>query len=190
MRRIVFFCGPRGAGKGTLVEAVLRVFPKLERMLAETTRTPRIGELDGDQYHFCTEDEFEMMLRLGLIAEWEQIGPEQRSGLSWYELLRHTYAVADVVPRIARSSRKTLEKHGGRVLIIGVDAPLEERRKRIKLRQPNLSWEQVDKLIADDPVDLAMCDDLDHLIHNDCDGNPGLAIRKASRLIKQFLNGG
>jgi guanylate kinase len=50
--------GPSGAGKGTLIGALVERVPVLEVAVSATTRPLRPGETDGVEYHFLSEDEF------------------------------------------------------------------------------------------------------------------------------------
>jgi len=50
--------GPSGAGKGTLIKALVERVPVLEVAISATTRPLRPGETDGVEYHFLSESEF------------------------------------------------------------------------------------------------------------------------------------
>jgi guanylate kinase len=50
--------GPSGAGKGTLIRALLERRPDFALAVSATTRPQRAGEVDGRDYYFLTEDEF------------------------------------------------------------------------------------------------------------------------------------
>ena len=47
--------GPSGAGKGTLIKALVERVPVLEVAISATTRPQRPGETDGVEYHFLDE---------------------------------------------------------------------------------------------------------------------------------------
>lgn len=61
--------GPSGAGKDTLVEALVRDLPRLRYSISATTRAPRPAERDGEHYFFLTRDEFEARKRAGGLLE-------------------------------------------------------------------------------------------------------------------------
>ncbi len=61
--------GPSGVGKGTLIQRVLERCPGLELAVSATTRAPRPGELDGRDYHFLSDAEFEERVRRGDFVE-------------------------------------------------------------------------------------------------------------------------
>ena len=60
--------GPSGAGKGTLISRLVERNPQTWVSVSATTRSPRPGEIDGKDYHFLSEEEFEQILEeLSLI---------------------------------------------------------------------------------------------------------------------------
>ena len=60
---------PSGAGKTSLVRALLAAEPEVRLSISYTTRRPRPGEADGRDYHFVTPDDFERMLEAGEFLE-------------------------------------------------------------------------------------------------------------------------
>ena len=58
-----------GAGKTTLVSAVLQQVSEIEVSVSHTTRPPREGEVDGVNYHFVDKDKFEKMVEAGEFFE-------------------------------------------------------------------------------------------------------------------------
>lgn len=61
--------GPSGAGKDTLVEALVKSMPRLRYSISATTRQPRPGEREGEHYFFLTRAEFEGRLQAGALLE-------------------------------------------------------------------------------------------------------------------------
>ncbi len=60
--------GPSGAGKGTLIKALLERVPDLEVAISATTRHRRPGEEDGREYWFLTDAEFARRVHEGDIS--------------------------------------------------------------------------------------------------------------------------
>jgi guanylate kinase len=58
-----------GAGKTSLVAALLQQVTGLEVSVSHTTRAPRAGEVDGVNYHFVDKDTFEAMVEAGEFIE-------------------------------------------------------------------------------------------------------------------------
>ena len=65
--------GPSGAGKGTLVSALLKECPHIVLSVSATTRQPREGEIDGVHYHFLTIEEFENTIEEDGFIEWAKV---------------------------------------------------------------------------------------------------------------------
>jgi guanylate kinase len=62
--------GPSGVGKSTVVQAIRRNCPQVWLSVSVTTRQPRPGEVQGREYFFVGEREFEEMARSGQLLEW------------------------------------------------------------------------------------------------------------------------
>ena len=60
---------PSGAGKTSLVGALVKSNPEVCVSVSHTTRAMRPGEVDGVNYHFVTRDAFEEMLEAGDFLE-------------------------------------------------------------------------------------------------------------------------
>jgi guanylate kinase len=66
-------CAPSGAGKTSLVNALLDREPEIELSVSYTTRTPREGEVDGRDYHFVTRQRFLEMAGSGDFLESAEV---------------------------------------------------------------------------------------------------------------------
>jgi guanylate kinase len=79
--RLVVLSGPSGVGKSSVVRLVRAALPELVFSVSVTTRSPRPGEVDGQDYHFVSAGEFDRMIADGELLEWASIhGGLQRSG--------------------------------------------------------------------------------------------------------------
>lgn len=75
---------PSGAGKTSLVEALVEADRRLCVSISHTTRTARPGEKDGVNYHFMSEAEFMEMLRAGEFFESAEVyGNHYATSQSW-----------------------------------------------------------------------------------------------------------
>ena len=73
-RGIIFILSaPSGAGKTTISKAALHAIGGLEPSVSITTRMPREGEIDGVDYKFVTEEDFERRVRASEMAEWVRV---------------------------------------------------------------------------------------------------------------------
>lgn len=69
----IIVSSPSGAGKTTIVDAVLKRDKSVSRVITATTRTPRTGEKNGVDYHFWTIKQFEQAIKKGQMLEWAQV---------------------------------------------------------------------------------------------------------------------
>jgi guanylate kinase len=67
--RLTVLSGPSGVGKGTVVAEVRRLFPHVWVSISCTTRKPRPGEVDGVQYHFVSDAQFDELVATDRLLE-------------------------------------------------------------------------------------------------------------------------
>ena len=65
--------GPSGAGKGTLVKRVLQRIPDAWVSVSATTRQPRPGEVDGEDYFFLDQPRFDELVSQDGFLEWAHV---------------------------------------------------------------------------------------------------------------------
>ena len=68
--RLTVLSGPSGVGKSTVVAELSRTCPQIWISVSVTTRRPRPGEVDGREYHFVDDDEFDRLIASGALLEW------------------------------------------------------------------------------------------------------------------------
>jgi guanylate kinase len=71
--RLYVVAAPSGAGKTTLVKALMEREPQIRFSVSYTTRKPRPNEVDGRDYHFVTQERFEEMLAQGEFLEHARV---------------------------------------------------------------------------------------------------------------------
>jgi guanylate kinase len=71
--RLYVIAAPSGAGKTSLVKALMEREPRLRFSVSYTTRKPRATEIDGRDYHFITTDRFQEMVERGEFLEHAQV---------------------------------------------------------------------------------------------------------------------
>ncbi|CAD5959530.1 guanylate kinase [Planktothrix agardhii] len=70
--RLIVMTGPSGVGKGTLVRSLLKDHPELHLSVSVTTRSPREGEINGQDYYFVDRLCFQNMIERGELLEWAE----------------------------------------------------------------------------------------------------------------------
>jgi guanylate kinase len=179
--------GTSGAGKGTLVQELLRRVPQVALAVSATTRERRPGELDGVHYWFITEEEFDRRLADDDFLEYYAFPWGQRSGTLWSEL--------DRIRDAGKAPLLELEPNGalavkGRVpdaILIFITAPdfdeLERRLReratesageieaRLRLARRQLEQaEQCDQVIVNDEIERA-AEELEGIVRRALDGS-------------------
>ena len=67
---LIVLSSPSGAGKSTISRMLQEADPHITMSVSATTRPKRPGEVDGVDYHFVDEAEFQRMIADGEFAEW------------------------------------------------------------------------------------------------------------------------
>ncbi|MGN1372452.1 MAG: guanylate kinase [Candidatus Coproplasma sp.] len=70
--KLLVLSGPSGVGKGTIVNEVLKLRPNACVSVSCTTRSPRVGEVDGKSYFFLSKDKFKSMIAEDGFLEYSE----------------------------------------------------------------------------------------------------------------------
>ena len=70
--KLIILTGPSGVGKGTVVKEILGKEKNIWLSISATTRGPREGEKDGENYYFMDKKKFKEMIEQNLFLEWAQ----------------------------------------------------------------------------------------------------------------------
>jgi guanylate kinase len=71
-KKLIIITGPSGVGKGTVVKELLDRNKDIWLSISATTRNPRIGEKDGENYYFISDERFKDMIDKKDFLEWAQ----------------------------------------------------------------------------------------------------------------------
>ncbi len=130
----VILSSPSGGGKTTIARALLAQRRDLGNSVSATTRAPRKGEVDGIDYFFLTDDEFELAANRGEFAEWAVVHG-QRYGTLKREVERVLLSGKHVIMDIdVQGARQLVEAFPRSVLVFllppTADVLLERLRGR------------------------------------------------------------
>jgi guanylate kinase len=121
--------GPSGAGKGTLIKALVERLPELEVAVSATTRGQRPGEVDGREYWFLDEDEFLARIEEGGFLEHVQyVGGRYGTLASELDRIAESGRVCVLELEIEGALRVQDEVPASVTLFIAADVPELERR--------------------------------------------------------------
>jgi len=129
-RRVFVITGPSGAGKGTLIRALVTRLPELEVAISATTRPQRPGEENGREYWFLDEDEFVERVAEGAFLEHVQYVSGKRYGTlrSEMERIADHGRVCVLELELEGAERVHAEVDGAVTIFIAADVPELERR--------------------------------------------------------------
>jgi guanylate kinase len=133
--RLIVISGPSGAGKSTVVRELLESCPlPLVMSVSATTRQPRRGEVEGEDYYFLTPEQF-----LARQATGDFLESKQYAG-NWYGTLQSqvTAGLAEgkwVVLEIdVEGTLAVLERHPQALTIFVHSGSIEELERRLRAR--------------------------------------------------------
>ena len=167
MKGILFvLSGPSGTGKGTVCKAVLEREDDLTLSVSATTRERRIGEIDGETYHYVTKDAFEAMIDKGEMLEYAQYNGNYYGTpkASIEELLNNGRDVLlEIEPQGALQVKKLFPEA---VLVFLVPPSMAELKNRLVTRGRE-SEAEIAERIANAKWELEQADKYTVLIVND-----------------------
>jgi guanylate kinase len=132
--RLFVLSGPSGAGKGTILERVLKERPGLGLTVSATTRAPRVGEVEDVSYHFMSEDRFQSLVDEGAFLEWANVHGH-RYGTLWSEVEACLSAGKSVVLEIdVQGAFAVREQSPDAVLLIVEPPSMAELERRLRAR--------------------------------------------------------
>jgi guanylate kinase len=177
--------GPSGVGKGTIVNMLKERLPQAVYVLSSTTRTPRPGEKDGDQYLFISEEEFKKGIDEGKFLEWAQVHHGAYYGTLKEPVLKALNAGKVVIREVdlqgARLVKKTLP-HDELVTIFIKPENINQLRARINHRG-ELSEEEMTRRMESARIELAAAGEFDYQITNS-EGQSLKCFMEVSDIIK------
>jgi guanylate kinase len=125
---------PSGAGKSSLVKALLELDSHVRPSVSHTTRAPRGQEKHGREYYFASEPEFDAMVKADAFVEWAHVH-QHRYGTSKKAIEARMAQGADVVLEIDYQGALQIKKiFANAVLIFILPPSWDELRSRLQNR--------------------------------------------------------
>ena len=158
-------CAPSGAGKTSLVNALLEREPDIELSVSYTTRPPRAGEEDGREYHFVSRDVFLAMASRGEFLESAEVhGNLYGTSQSWINERRATGR--DIVLEIDwQGAQQVRRLVPGAIGVFIVPPSLQILRKRLTARGQD-SAEVIERRLANAREEIGHVEEFDYVIIN------------------------
>jgi guanylate kinase len=163
---LLVLAGPSGVGKGTIVDGLRTRVPGLWVSVSYTTRPPRVGEVEGADYHFVTRAEFEALRDAGGFLEWFEVFGDLK-GTPRGPVEEHLAAGDHVLLEIdVQGALKVRGVFPEAVLVFVKPPSPEELRRRLASRGTE-SPDDLERRLAAAAAEEAQADRFDAVVVND-----------------------
>ena len=157
---------PSGAGKTTLVHALVKKHPELRFSISYTTRQQRSNEADGVDYLFVDRDTFESLQRQGEMLEWATVF-DNFYGTSRRQVEQHLDDGHSVILEIDwQGARQVREAMPDCISIFILPPSHAELVRRLKDRGTD-SEAVIARRLRDALSDMAHWEEFDYVVIND-----------------------
>ncbi len=163
---LFIFSAPSGAGKTSLVKALLDSTGYIRVSVSHTTRNPRPGEVDGKDYHFTSKEDFQQLISESAFLEHAQVfdnfyGTSQR----WVE--SELEAGRDVILEIDWQGAEQVRRLMPEAVSVFIAPPsIEALEQRLQNRGQD-SAEIIARRMRDARSEMSHFGEYDYLIIND-----------------------
>jgi guanylate kinase len=185
---LIIMSGPSGVGKGTVrLELVKDKTLNLFYSVSMTTRKPRPGEVDGSDYYFVSQDEFNRQIEDGNLLEWaEFVGNKYGTPKDKVENKRDE-GVNVLLEIEVNGTSQVLNKLKGDLDVVSiflVPPSIEELEKRIRGRSTEAD-EVIQKRLARSEAELKLKSQYEYVVVND---NIKRCVNEVKQIIHSRMN--
>lgn len=160
------FSAPSGAGKTTLVKALLEQTSEIGVSVSHTTRAPREGEVSGKDYNFVRQDDFKNLIEQNAFLEHAQVFDNfYGTSQTWVE--QELSAGRDVILEIDWQGAQQIRQQMPNMISVFILPPSrDELLKRLTGRGTDAP-EVIDRRMQDAVSEMSHYGEFDYLIIND-----------------------
>jgi guanylate kinase len=163
---LIVVAAPSGAGKSSLVKALLELDSKVQPSVSHTTRAPRGQEKHGREYFFASREEFDSMVAAEAFLEWAEVH-NHRYGTSRKAIEDRIAQGADVILEIDfQGAIQVKSIFANAVLIFILPPSWEELRSRLERRGEDTP-EVIELRLKNASVEMAQASKFDFVIINE-----------------------
>lgn len=162
---VVVISGPSGVGKDTLARLLIGRRSSVHFVVTVTSRPKRPSEVDGVDYHFVTQDQFDQMVRTNQFIE-HAVVYNQSKGIPRFEVLPALQSNKDLIFRVdVQGAARLREIFPSAVLIFLVPANQDEWLRRLKARETETP-DSLIKRVETARQELTRLDEFDYVVVN------------------------
>ena len=163
---LIVVSAPSGAGKSSLIKALLTLEPELKVSVSHTTRPMRPGEVDGEHYHFVEREEFERMAVGNAFVEYAEVFGNLY-GTAKSSLEGPLYEGRDLILEIDwQGARQVRACFPDAVSIFIAPPSIEALRERLRCRGQD-SDEVIDRRMREAGSEMSHFEEYDYMVVND-----------------------
>ena len=164
--RLFVVAAPSGAGKTSLVKALIDSMPDVGVAVSHTTRPKRAGEIDGVNYHFVTTEAFQRMQESRAFLEWATVFGNLY-GTSRAEVERITASGRHVILEIDWQGARQIRQALPGVTSIFILPPSLETLKARLLARAQDDPASIARRTAEAINEISHHDEFDYIVVND-----------------------
>jgi guanylate kinase len=157
---------PSGAGKTSLINALVADLPNMQVSVSHTTRASRPGEKEGVDYYFVSQDKFSQMIAANTFLEYATVFDE-KYGTSKQVVEDVLQAGRDVVLIIDWQGAQQVRKMRPQAVSIFILPPSLEALKERILERKQDTEDSIEKRLNTAASEIAHCNEYDYIIIND-----------------------
>lgn len=157
---------PSGAGKSSLVNALLAQDERLQLSISHTTRAPRGQEQNGREYYFVSDALFDAMIAADAFVEWAQVHGH-RYGTSRQAIAERILAGTDILLEIDYQGAMQIKKLFPAAVTIFILPPSWNELKARLVKRGEDSPDVIELRLKNAAVEMAQAPHFDYVIIND-----------------------
>jgi len=162
----IVFSAPSGAGKTTIIKALLEEISEMALSISATTRPMRAGEVDGKDYYFLSEEGFQQAIQSNRFLEFETVHDNLYGTLK--EKVDDLVASGkSVVFDIDVKGARSVKKHYPEAIMIFVKPPNEDVLKQRLINRKSEDQKTLDRRLERLEYEYKQADFFDHKVIND-----------------------
>ena len=156
---------PSGAGKSSLVKALMELDAGVEHSVSHTTRAPRGQEFHGREYFFVNDDDFDQMIKANAFLEWAHVHGN-RYGTSRTTIEERIAKGLDVILEIDFQGAIQIKKIFSNAVLIFILPPSWEELKSRLQRRGEDSADVIEVRLQNAAQEMAQAHEFDFVIIN------------------------